>query len=81
MRGKSDISFDLSEGTNVTIRVYNTSGRLERVITRNASLARGRQSISWDGRDGDGTVVGSGLYVIVVSSSDSQAEKIVAVVR
>ena len=81
LRPETDISFDLSGPANVTVRVYNTSGRLERVVVRDTPMGRGRNSLVWDGRDEDRVAVVSGLYIVVVSAGDEQAEKVVAVVR
>jgi hypothetical protein len=80
-RAETDISFQLSGPADVTIRVYNSSGRLERVVTRGEAMAPGVVSLPWDGRDEDKKPVASGLYVVVVSAGSAQAEKIVAVVR
>ena len=80
-RTTTDISFGLTTPTDVTVRVYNTSGRLERVIERDLPLGPGSHTISWNGRDEDDGVVASGLYIVVVSASGEQAEKVVAVVR
>ena len=44
-------------------------------------MGQGRNSLVWDGRDEDRETVGSGLYIVVVSAGDEQAEKVVAVVR
>ena len=81
LRGTTDISFELSGPADVTVRVYNAAGRLERVVVRDQPMAPGRNSLPWDGRDEDRKTVASGLYVVVVSAGDSQAEKVVAVVR
>ena len=80
-RGQTDISFDLDRPANVTIRVYNAAGRLERLLFDERRLSRGRNIASWDGRDQDRQLVASGLYVVVVSAGSAQAEKVVAVVR
>lgn len=81
LRDETDISFDLSTPADVTVRVYNAAGRLERVVTRDQPMAPGRNSLPWDGLDENSEPVASGLYVVVVSAGDAQAEKIVAVVR
>jgi hypothetical protein len=44
-------------------------------------MAPGRNTLVWDGRDDDADIVASGLYVVVVTAGDTQAEKVVAVVR
>ena len=80
-RASTDISFELTAPADVTARVFNTSGRLERVVERSLALGPGRHTLAWDGRDEDGHVVASGLYVVVVTAAGEQAEKLVAVVR
>ena len=78
---ETDISFDLTGPANVTVRVYNASGRLERVIVRDRALAPGRASFEWDGRDEDRNTVSSGLYIVVVNAGDTKQEKVVAVIK
>ena len=81
LRGETDISFDLSGPSDVTVRVYNSEGRLERVIVRDEPMAPGRVSLKWDGLDEDRRTVSSGLYIVVVNAGDVRSEKTVAVVR
>jgi hypothetical protein len=79
--GNTYISFQLKGSADVTIRVYNSSGRLERVVKRGEAMVPGVVSLPWDGCDEDKKPVASGLYVVVVTAGSVQAEKIVAVVR
>ena len=81
LRDRTDISFALSNPADVTVRVFNVSGRVERVLARDRAMAPGRNTLVWDGRDDDADIVASGLYVVVVTAGDTQAEKVVAVVR
>ncbi|MDA0333817.1 MAG: Ig-like domain-containing protein [bacterium] len=81
LRDATDISFELSGAADVTIRVYNAAGRLERLVASDMPMAPGRNSLSWDGRNDDRDPVASGLYIVVVSAGGAQSEKIVAVVR
>jgi hypothetical protein len=80
-KSETDISFELTRATDITVRVYNASGRLERVIARDEPMAPGRISLSWDGRDEDREMVASGLYIVVVNAGDNRREKVVSVVR
>jgi len=80
-KSETDISFQLTGAADITVRVYNASGRLERVIARNEPMAPGRISLSWDGRDEDREMVASGLYIVVVNAGDNRREKVVSVVR
>jgi hypothetical protein len=81
LRSETDISFDLSGPSDVTVRVYNSAGRLERVIVRDEPLAPGRVSFKWDGLDEDRQTVASGLYIVVVNAGGQRREKTVAVVK
>ncbi|MEC7225655.1 MAG: Ig-like domain-containing protein, partial [Candidatus Latescibacterota bacterium] len=53
LRGETDISFDLSGPADVTVRVYNSAGKLARVIVRDEPMAPGRISLKWNGQDQD----------------------------
>ena len=78
---ETDISFTLSAAADVTVRVYNASGRLERVIERDRAFGPDRHLVTWNGLDEDGDQVAIGLYIVVVNAGGAQAEKVVAVVR
>ncbi len=61
--GRATVRFALSHPADVSVRVYDVTGR------RVADLARGRFSagthaLGWDGRDLGGTRVASGLYLV-----------------
>ncbi|MBI2504555.1 MAG: Ig-like domain-containing protein [Candidatus Latescibacteria bacterium] len=81
LRNQTDISFGLSGPADVTVRIYNASGRLEKVLLRDAPMAPGSISLSWDGKDEDHRVVASGLYIVVVNAGSVRREQVVAVVR
>ena len=81
LRGETDISFDLSGPADVTVRVYNSAGKLARVIVRDEPMAPGRISLKWNGQDQDQRAVSSGLYIVVVDAGDVRREKTVAVVK
>ena len=80
-KSETDISFELTQAADVTVRIYNAAGRLERVVERGTPMSPGRILLSWDGRDEDREAVSSGLYIVVVDASGVRREKIVAVVR
>ena len=79
--GETNISFVLIRDTDVTIEIYNESGRLERVLMENRPMTRGRATVAWDGRDEEGKVVSSGLYIAVIRAGDLQEQKTVAVLN
>ncbi|MFN2370803.1 MAG: FG-GAP-like repeat-containing protein [Candidatus Krumholzibacteriia bacterium] len=55
-------SWSLTRGGMVKLRLYDLRGRLVRVLVDEARAA-GSQSAFWDGRDGTGRPLASGLYL------------------
>ncbi len=60
------ISFDLGKSGNGAVKVFDRAGRLVREVVETGAFAPGRNVVFWDGKDGDGRVVPSGLYVVAV---------------
>ena len=73
------VSFVLGQPANVTAMVYNRAGRPRRVILEGAQMGAGQQVVYWDGRDQDGQVVASALYVICVEAAGERVTKVVTV--
>ena len=57
----TQIVFGLAEPAHVSLRVYNAAGHLVRVLV-DEELSAARYEENWDGRDGAGRQVSSGLY-------------------
>lgn len=57
------ISFGLPRKSNVTLEVYDISGRLVRTLV-SGELNAGVHSVTWDGRDNAGRRVSSGTYFV-----------------
>lgn len=55
------IRFTLAEKQNVTVSVYDVSGRLVRTLLGGVRDT-GSHTVTWDGRDSAGATVGSGVY-------------------
>jgi len=67
------LRFALTEkGAQVTIRVYDVSGRLVRVV-ENAKRAPGNYAVTWDGKDSTGRRVAAGVYLSQIRAGN-QAE-------
>lgn len=58
----TDISFNLSQPTFVTLSVYSVTGRMMTTLIQ-AQLDPGNHVVSWYGRDRFGREVGSGVYL------------------
>jgi glycosidase len=57
------ISFQLPVNSRVKLSVYNTLGQIVRQLI-SGEMPAGRQSVVWDGRDGRGVEVASGVFVV-----------------
>lgn len=58
----TNIRFELSEPVHVTLTIYNLLGRKVRVLVDEAH-GPGRYARTWNGMDGDGRAVPSGVYL------------------
>ena len=67
----TNILFDLPISDNVTARIFNVSGKIKRTLKPEQKLGAGSNVIVWDGKDFDGSVVPSGLYIVTLESSES----------
>ena len=66
------IAFDLPREAGVHVSVYNSLGRKVRTLVDEIRYP-GRIVLEWDGRDDQGELLGSGLYVYVVAADDLYA--------
>jgi len=58
----TSISFTLPASGQVSLAVYDITGRTVRELV-SGSMPAGAHSVTWDGRDENGTVVSSGVYL------------------
>ncbi len=56
------VSFELREAGPVSLRIYDSSGRLVRTLA-DGRVTAGPHSVAWNGRDDRGTRVASGVYL------------------
>ena len=73
------ISFTLDQPAQVTIKVYNVAGQLVEWMAQQQAFGSEKQAIPWDGRDSDGEVVATGLYIVTVTVGDQRQDKVVNV--
>ncbi len=57
------VAFDLARPGPVRLELFDARGRLVRRLLAQ-DLAAGRHQVIWDGRDGDGRAVASGVYLV-----------------
>ena len=71
------ITYQLPEPGHATLRIYDISGRVVRTLVDERKEA-GHNRIRWDGRDGNGKSVPSGIYFYKLQAMDfSQTRKMV----
>lgn len=68
--GETRVRLDLPAPGPVRARVVDVTGRLVRVLADGPRPA-GPSWVVWDGRDGDGAIVPSGVYFLRVESEDA----------
>jgi len=74
---ETTISFQLDKSAEVSIKVYNVAGQLvEWMVQQHGS---GKQAIRWNGRDSEGEIVASGLYIVTVIVGNQTQDKVVNV--
>ncbi|MDP6599175.1 MAG: FlgD immunoglobulin-like domain containing protein [Candidatus Poribacteria bacterium] len=73
------VPFTLDQPASVTIKVYNVAGQLVEWIAQQQTFGSGKQAIRWNGRDSEGEIVASGLYIVTVTVGDQTQDKVVNV--
>ncbi len=69
------ISFRLTEAGPVSLRIYDASGRLQRTLHEEAAMESGEYSVIWDGRDGSGHALPSGVYLYAMEQANFRQSK------
>jgi hypothetical protein len=73
---RTTLRYGLSEAADVRLDIYNVDGRLVTTLVRTAQAA-GNYAVVWDGRDGSGREVSSGVYYVrLEAGSFSKEEKL-----
>jgi ligand-binding sensor domain-containing protein len=70
------ISFDLAKDGLVTLKIYDITGRLLRVLVQEQKLASAH-SILWDGLDDAGQKVAAGVYFYRIEFVDAEGDRAV----
>ena len=66
LRGSTTVRFDLARPTSIRLEVFDLSGRRVHTLAE-GGYAAGGYRLAWDGRDDEGSPVGSGLYYVRLS--------------
>ena len=76
----TEIVYQVPKRSRVSIEIVGIDGRYIRTLY-SGSVAAGRHSIGWDGRDSGGRGVASGIYFIRIVSPSGVAGRKIAVLR
>ena len=76
----TEIRLELPESRDVTLRVFDYSGRLVQCVFA-GQLPAGYCGLTWDGTDGRGRPVPSGSYLIQVRAGDTVSRRRVVLLR
>ncbi len=78
---QTGISFVLGEPSNVTITIFSPSGRFVKRLVDSESFNDGDQVVFWDGKDGNGYVCPTGIYIVKIDGAGSSVLKTVAILN
>jgi hypothetical protein len=75
-RSGSSIAVRLSKDATLTARVLTQGGRVVQVLAGSRATTGGQEVLlSWNGRDGSGTSLPAGGYVVEIVATDSEGEQ------
>ncbi len=66
LRSGTTLAWVLAREERVDLVVHDLQGRVVRTLVHGATQAAGRHSAAWDGRDGEGTRVAPGIYLVAL---------------
>lgn len=73
------IAFELPQEAKVTVEVLSLGGQVLSRLAEGRSLAAGRQSLLWDGRDAQGRPLPPGVYLLRLEARGEMGEAVQAV--
>ena len=76
----TEIAYQVSRASHITVEIIGIDGRVVRALYSGGIIA-GRHSIAWDGTDGAGARVASGIYFVRIISPSGVAGRKIAVLR
>ena len=64
---ETTIKYNVAEGGNVSLRIYNVVGQVVRTLVAEQQSA-GRYTVRWSGNDDRGVSVSSGIYFYQITA-------------
>ncbi|MEK6646311.1 MAG: FlgD immunoglobulin-like domain containing protein [Candidatus Firestonebacteria bacterium] len=75
------VRYDIVQEVDVTVTVYSIKGQKIKELFNGRKTAGSYTDLTWDGKNEDGEVVASGIYVVYISAGDFRDKKKVVVVK
>jgi hypothetical protein len=77
---QTQIAYQLPQAGMVLLRIYNIKGELVRTLVKEQKPA-GYYTVTWDGKNGDGVAVSSGIYFYRLSSGSFSATRKMVMIK
>ena len=74
------IEFDLPKNSNVTLKIYNILGQEIRTLLQ-SDVSVGHKLIQWNGKDNNGQIVNSGIYIYELTAGNFRDSKIMVMIK
>jgi hypothetical protein len=78
---RTDLVFELPAAAGVDLAIYDVQGRLVRHLLAHSPRPGGRQRVGWDGRDGEGRPLASGVYLARIRAAGALGRAKLVLVR
>ncbi len=74
-RGQAvSVAYTLSSAATVRVRVLNTSGKVVTDLAASGEASRGVNTVTWNGRNADGTAVPAGAYMVDITAANDEGQ-------
>ena len=81
VRDGATVSYTTTRKGLVTLKIYNSAGRLVKTLIDRKITSAGGKTVYWDGRDNNNRPVTAGVYFFRLQAEDRTATKKIVVVR
>jgi hypothetical protein len=78
---QTTVAFDLPREQAVSLRVFDVSGRLVKVLMDDEMAAQGRNNVVWRGRDTDGRSIPAGVYFYRLDAGEFSETKRMTMIK
>jgi hypothetical protein len=74
------VCFDLKENSDITVSIYTKDGLLVKELAR-SNYSSGQHTLYWDRTDRSGQIVGSGVYNVVLTTTQGKIKTKIVVIK